>query len=360
MKYFIIVLFLHSFFVGAKSKITSVDFSKKDGVGKLSIHFQRLLTSTPEFEVRDKLIQVVVPASSVWPKIEKKVSIGRGNDLEISAYQYNKDIVRVRTVFPYSLKKDETKVSLIERGKSVDLFFPLPTTSSSVSRVSKDVYDESYLEELLSDQEIDKLEEGEKVVENADPPSDIPANPTETAPPMDEDQVALRMSADSAGEENTTGRFSFAPYIVKFASFLGLIFLGFFIVVKLLKKGVFNKGKLGFLSGTKVVEVLGKTYIAPKKSIMTIKAYDQVLLVGVDEKGMHFLTEIKNPIGFLKDGEREVVGDNFDTNVGRASLEDKKFNLKEILDKPAREEKRAMEKFSEKIKHKVRDLKSLQ
>ena len=55
-------------------------------------------------------------------------------------------------------------------------------------------------------------------------------------------------------------------------------------------------------------------------------------------------------------GEKEITGDNFDTNINRASKNEKDFNLKKILDRPAKGEV----KFSERIKSKVRDLKALQ
>ena len=348
---FIMTFFSFSIWADIKTKITSVSFEKIRNMGKMSIYFQSPIVSTPELLIKDKIIQVAIPHAAVWPKIDKRVSVKKKFDTKIMAYQYTNDLARVRAVLPYSVKGDKSKISLVEKGKSIDLLFPIPSKktvratrlNSMPSKVSKekslqkDSYDESYLEKLLSDKEISKLEESDESQDGIEDKDDV---------------VNVRMSSP---ERKTN--FSFLPYIFKVVFFLGIILLGLFVVVKILKKGIFNKSKLGFLSRTKVVEVLNKTYIAPKKSIITVKAHDQILLIGIDEKGMHFLTEIKNSVGLLKEGEKQLAGDNFDTNVQEATTKDKEFNLKEILDQPA---KNGGKKLSETIKNKVKNLKSLQ
>ena len=363
MKNFITILtiFLLSVSLYGKTKITSVAFQKvDDNRGQLTVNFQEPLTKIPELTVKNKILQVLVPDSFVWPMIEKKVTVNKKHDTKIMAYQYTKNLVRVRAVFPYDINDIKSKVELVEKEKSMEVFFPIGgqkevSSVSSTSAKNANIYDEAYLENLLNDREISKME-------NPKPDSDILK---EKSVQVQEDKVSLKMT----GQEKNPG-FSLPWYIGKFIVFLGAIILGFIGLVFLLKKSVFAKSRLGLLHNSNIIEVLNKTYISPKKSILAIKAYEQIILVGLDEKGMHFLTEIKNPTGLLKAGEKELAGDNFDTNVTDAAKSDKEFNLKEILDKPAGHGQKESGihpavkvnkgKFSEKIKSKMRDLKSLQ
>ena len=354
----LIILSAVSFCLNAKTIITSISFNKERDVGKIIVHLKRPMVSNPELVIKGKIIQVVVPNASVWPKIQKRISLNKNLDAQILAYQYEKNIARVRAVLPYNVNNVASKINLVEKKQAIEIIFPIISSDQKNTLAlksqfpNKDSYDESYLERLLNDKQTLPLKEEKTPLNQNKEKNDV---------------VSMKMSGQAKSPQ-----FSLLPYLGKAALFLGLILFGLFSVVYLLKKGIFNKGKLGFLSSTNVVQVLHKTYIAPKRSIMTIKAYDQILLIGVDEKGMHFLTEIKNPMGFLKDGERQIAGDSFDTNVDDADQKDKNFNIKEILDKPAKSNKKSIidflgnqkekrtVKFSEKIKNKVKDLKSLQ
>ena len=335
-----LLLFFPSAIYG-KTKITSVSFHRADqDMGRLVVNFQKPLNERPSLTTREKIIQVLVPNSFVWPMIKKNIAVDEKLDMKIMAYQYTKDLVRVRAIFPHGIDNIKSDIKLVEKEKSMEILFPL--VKEKVASVTKtplktakktpdtiEGYDESYLETLLNKKEIEKNER--------------------------EDTVGLKLS----GPEKA-GTVSLPWYIGKFIFFLAVILLGFIGLVALLKRSVFAKRKLGLLYNTDIVEVLSKTYIAPKKSILAVKAYKQVILLGVDEKGMHFLTEIKSPINVLKDGEKNLAGDNFDTNIDDADRKDKEFNLKEILDKPATGKKEDKVKFSERIKNKVRGLKALQ
>ncbi len=340
-----------SFCLNAKTRITSIEFNRDNDVGKIVVFLKQPILSSPKLVIKDKIIQVVVPNASVWPKIQKKISLNKNLDAQILAYQYTKDTVRVRAVLPYNIKNIASKVNLVEKQQSIEVFFPIllsnpkDTLVSKLQLQDKDSYDESYLELLLNDKKNSTYKK-EKAYLNTN---------KESIDQKKHDVVKLKMSG-----QDKRPRFSVLPYLGKFTVFLGLMLLSFFIIVSFLKKGVFNRGKSGLLGNKKTVEVLHKTFIAPKRSIMTIKAYNQILLIGVDEKGMHFLTEIKTPIDFLKDSERQITSDNFDTNVESASSKGKKFNIKEVLNRPAESNEKDKIRFSERIKNKVKDLKSLQ
>ena len=354
----LIIFFTVSLNLGAKTKITSLSFNKHHRDGKMTIHLKDSFISSPELVVKDRIIQVVLPNAIVWPKIQKNVSIHQNLDTQISAYQYTKDTVRVRAVLPYKIKEMASKINLVEKNNSIEIHFPITKPVQKDLTISKlptkDSYDESYLEQLLQDKEDAKLKE-EKLISYTDQNK------------KDLDRVSIQMSAPN--KERT---FSMMPYLGKFALFLGLILLGIFTIFLFFKKCIFNKNRLGTLGKAKIIEVLHKAYIAPKKTIMTIQAYDQIFLIGLDEKGMHFLSEIRNPAGPQKGQEQETTGSNFDTKMKEAESQGKEFNIKEILSRPAEEEKKDMmnfitnnnmdnkRKLSEHIKRKVKDLKSLQ
>ncbi len=178
---------------------------------------------------------------------------------------------------------------------------------------------------------------------------------------------------------NTTSKkednFSFAGYAVKFTVFLAMVLGLFYGVIQLLKKGVFNRGKLGFLNNHQMIEVLSTTYVAPKKSLMIVKAHKQLFLVANSENGIQFLSEMKDTSGIIKEGEKAVTGVNFDLNLFSAETAQNTeaapaFTLKEDITKstPVPEETalskvavaRDIVKFSDELKKKAKKLKPIE
>lgn len=107
-------------------------------------------------------------------------------------------------------------------------------------------------------------------------------------------------------------------YIIKFIFFMFLVLGLFYVLVYFFKKTVLGKGKLGFLNDTPVVTVLSNNYIAPKRSLITVKVHNQIFLLSNSEQGIHFLAEIKDTTGLIKQGERYVTGSNFDSSIDNA------------------------------------------
>lgn len=193
------------------------------------------------------------------------------------------------------------------------------------------------------------------------------------------DEVKLAVAAPARTEAKAevpkapgADSFSFAGYAAKFTLFLGLVLGLFYGVVQVLKKGVFNKGKLGFLNNGKMIEVLSTTYIAPKKSLMIVKAHKQLFLVANSETGLQFLAEMKDTSGIIKEGEKVITGTNFDLSMlsAEANTEESKVTLKENImeSTPVSEETplsriaKATDvvKFSEELKKKARKLKPIE
>ena len=130
-------------------------------------------------------------------------------------------------------------------------------------------------------------------------------------------------------EEPIKSSFSLTSYIGTFVAFLSLMILGFYGVLTLVKKGVIKKGKLGFLHSTKLVEVISTTHVAPKRTLMMVKAHKQIFLISNTESGMQLVSEINDVSGLIKTGEEELMGSNFDTNLFKATKKEKEFKLKE-------------------------------
>jgi len=386
MKKIILILSLSLIFVAnARVKINSVELDQQnDNLGKIVVSVSGLVKNNPEVTIKDSLLQIVIPDSVVWPKIEKKVSVnGEDFDTTLMAYQFNKDSVRVRAVLPYSLSGKEKLVSVSLKDGLVELIFPkqnagnpkvAPAVTKNVGRKpGVDKLDESYLEKLMNEKE----EKAPQAIE-----SNVASNVLKNT---DQKEVAEIKTAEdkiktsmSSVKKSSGDAFSITGYIGKFAAFLGLVLLLFYGAVNVLKKGILKKSKLAIFQNMKAIEVLNTTYIGPKKNLMMVKAHNQVFLIGTSEAGIQFLSEIKDVTGLIKNGEKEEVGENFDTNLDSAKIADKEMQLKETYT-PAqgaeREDKGALDnflanasttqvkdqvKFSDQIKNKIKRMRPLQ
>jgi flagellar biogenesis protein FliO len=358
----------------AKSKVRAIEYkADRNQQGTLVIDLKGPLSATPELLVKDNMIQISVPDSFVWPKIEKKISVKKDFDATVLAYQFNKGTVRIRTMLPFSLKGKEAGVNVTLRDRQIVVNFPKGATivKATKTKPSKSVmaYDESYLEELLKNKKTMQKEYGSELA-----PAGNTAN--EASRIVKADQVKMALSAqDKKPEATAKSSFSVMSYVGKFVAFLGVVLLLFYGVVTLMRKGVMKKGKLGFLNNQKMVEVLSTTYVAPKKSVMMVRAHNQVFLVGSSDAGLQPLGEISDVSGLLKDGEKKVAGNNFDTSLFDADSGNKEFKLKDMSEAKPEEStdgnpslaallaENTIEekvKLSDQIKNKVKNLKSFQ
>ena len=356
---FIITLFLQSQ-VLAKAKISSVNFTKDGRFGVTKIKLKGEFKGTPELTIKGDTVQVEIPNTIAWPKVEKKFSLNKNYDSTLMAYQFNKNIVRVRTILPYKLDGKEDKVSMVVNGDELELYYPLvdspaknvrdaikTTHGKTDNAKSKTSYDETYLEKLLQDK--------------------IETKTAEVAPTKNEISKELEkafndeVKTESSAIQKENG-FDISSYIFKFVGFFALLVAFIYGVMNLFRKGMLKRGGLGFLSNAKMVEVVSTTYIAPKRSILVLRVHKQIFLVAQSEKGMDFLTEITDTSSFMKEGEAQVTGNNFDTDLGSAVKADKEFNLKDLVEQtPSTEvEVKTDKRLSNQIKNKLKDLKQFQ
>ncbi len=321
----------------------------KGSEAKLVIKHAGTLNDNPKISVSDKVLNISIPNSGLGAKISKKV-----NGSSVSATMSGEETVAITLALPYSLKGRESDVTIALRDGAIDVHYPrlqaqkaLETqVSRSPSIVDKAVVleaeannaeaeklDENYLSSLVKKQEklADEKHADEKKVAQANAQSGT----DEAADRVNLTQAGVAKSsqvAEKSGtstEANGESRFSVAGYIGKFVAFLSLMIAGFYGVLTLFKKGIIKKGKLGFLHSTKLVEVLSTTHVAPKRTLMMVKAHKQVFLISSSETGIQFLSEINDVAGLIKSGEEEVTGSNFDTNLYSANKTDKEFKLKE-------------------------------
>lgn len=385
------LLFICKAFASDQAKIESVNFKNTKGSVEVEVLFDKAVTDIPKVSVRDKFVQLAISETEVWPKIEKSVTTYKPFDTKVMAYQFDKQTTRVRAIMPHEIKVSPDDIRMVLGKKRIVFNIPKDRALSAASpqgrypaidrtekekvvaqnQVKKESqkeassYDESYLTKLLKEKD-EELEKSLAIGKG----NDVLKEGLDTEKPsVKEDQVKSVLAAPEKSESGSakgSSNFSFMTYIGKYVAFLALVVLLFYGVMSLMRKGVLKKGKLGFLNSTKVVEVLNTTYIGPKRSLLLVKAHDQVFLVGSSEKGINLIHEVKDVAGLLKEGEKEIAGDNFDLNLGNAGSSDKEFNLKEDIRKAATNSKSANEltkdtvKLSDQIKSKVKNLKSLQ
>lgn len=371
---------LVSFAANAGVKVTSVDLKTSGANGYVNIALDGRSNELPDIRVYGKTIEITLTQADAFSAITKNVS-----GAQLSANVLNGKAI-VKAILPYDIDADG--VNLGWKNKNIEVIFPRgkvakPEATASVhtdrpvkqtpmapaapvvekkaaGKVSKDQLNEDYLNKLMNEPakkdeaaKADDTKKDEVKVHQAGlARQEVPAKPAaEIARPAD--------------------NFSFAGYAAKFAVFLAMVLGLFYGVVQLLKKGVFSRGKLGFLNNTQMIQVLSTTYVAPKRSLMVVKAHKQIFLVSNSENGIQFLSEMTDTTGLIKEGEKQVTGTNFDLNLGTAetATQEPVFKIKENINEstPVPEEKgiaaltaKDIVKFSDELKKKAKKLKPIE
>lgn len=318
-------------------KITDLGLKKIDNQSAIiELNFDKELTSNPEILIKDNMVQITLSDTIVWPKIEKQINLFASNrsDTTITAYQFDRNVVRARAILPFSLAGKETQGQMRKKNKGLEVIFPLQEKTTTMGNLTK--YDEAYLDQLIKG----KSESVQQI----------------------SDQVKnTNSSIEKSGDLDAQGGsgISYAGYFLKFITFLLMVLGIFYGIVWSFKKGVLKKGKFALLNSTNIVTVLSTSYLAPKQSLILVKVYEQVFLLGSTDKGLAFLSEIKDVPGLLKSGEKQLTGNNFDSDLLENEKAEKVFSLKDDINQ-SQEEMGAKVKFSEQIKKKMKKLRPLQ
>jgi flagellar biogenesis protein FliO len=367
---------LASFSTLAGVKVTSVDLTKNGANGYINVSIEGRSSELPDMKVYGKTIEITLSDAEAFNAISKSVS-----GAQLSANVLNGKAI-VKAVLPYDINAEG--VDLGWKNKNIEIIFPrgkvarvevdkpapvkpaIKTENKILTKVEnaapKENLNEDYLNKLVA-------EETQKAArrETDAPPAEVKKDE------LNVKQAAIAKSAAAPAPvlNKTTDNFSFAGYAVKFMLFLGVVLGLFYGVVQLLKKGVFSRGKLGFLNNSQMIQVLSTTYVAPKRSLMVVKAHKQIFLVSNSENGIQFLSEMTDTSGLIKEGEKQVTGTNFDLNLGSAesTTTEMSFKIKENINEsaPLPEEKgiaaltaKDIVKFSDELKKKAKKLKPIE
>lgn len=380
---------LASFGLQAGVKVTSLGLTTNGSNGYINIALEGRSGELPDVKVHGDTIEVILSDAEAFNAISKNVS-----GAQLSANVLNGKAV-VKATLPYDINpngvdlgyKNKNIEVIFPRGKAVarvEADRPLPPKQARVetdrpvkpaepevkktenkvlakveTTVKKEALNEDYLNKLMN----------EEKAAVARKETDVPPVKEEK---KDEIKVKQASIARTQIQENVKDNgFSFAGYAAKFTVFLALVLGLFYGIVQLLKKGVFSKGKLGFLNNTQLIQVLSTTYIAPKRSLMVVKAHKQIFLVSNSETGLQFLAEMTDTTGLIKEGEKVVTGTNFDLNLNAAEVttSETAFKIKEDINEstPIEEKKsfadltaKDIVKFSDELKKKAKKLKPIE
>lgn len=393
---FAALLTLVTFGAFAGVKVTNLDLTTDGSNGFIKVGIDGRSNNLPDVKVFGNTIEITLTEAVPFNAISKNV---RGATL--SANVLNGKAI-IRATLPYAI--NASAVDLGWKNSNIEVLFPRGVATATISRApvkevtiatntmapareaakvtapaKKAPAPEAAPKEVVREIGASKVTAVKKEELNEDYLNKLmnEGKDTPAAAAAVKDEVKTAAAAPARTEAEVpkapgTDTFSFAGYAAKFTIFLALVLGLFYGVVQVLKKGVFNKGKLGFLNNSKMIEVLSTTYVGPKKSLMIVKAHKQLFLVSNSESGLQFLAEMKDTTGIIKEGEKVVTGTNFDINMLNAEIgvETATVTLKENImeSTPVKEETplsriaKATDvvKFSEELKKKARKLKPIE
>lgn len=328
-------------------EVTSLSWSKNKTQALLKISFTDKLKVTPSWDYRSNSLEVFIPEAMISADFGKNSIDG----IKLK-HLLNKKGLLLKAIFPKgtifqkestSLRIDANSIELMANypvlGKKIEVAQKLPVKKVSAKKIVDEQSEKKITKEILNEDYLNELSASQSIVEKAD---------------------ASKTSTASVIKKND---FSLVGYAGKFVVFLGVVLLIFYGVVQMMKKGALGKGKLGFLNGNQLVEVLSTTYLAPKKSLLLVRAHKQVFLISSSDGGVQFLSEVEGTADILKEGEKIIAGNNFDTDLDTEdkSEENKvKVKLKENIYESKEQPKKEVVKFTDELKKKVKSLKPLQ
>lgn len=372
-KTYLALILLFTFSALADVTLTKIDFSKTQSKGKLKVGFKGEIEQYPSFTVIGDTILLKLSNARLSNQVDMRKNFSTNlKDTRVRAYHSKKNEVKVKAAFPFKMQKYKDLVSLTIRKDHIELTFPkINATTSALKKLNKSnkvVKQATKREEIKKSASVTKELLNENYLNSLSIKEDKKKIANKVAPINKTDTVKTTLAAnDKAPAKKAKSSISLASYAGKFVAFLGLVLLLFWGVVTIMKKGFIKKGKLGFLNKTDQVTVLSQTHIAPKKSLMLIQAHNQVFLVSNTDAGIHPISEIKDPSGLIKNGEKIISGSNFDDSLNTSSKEDKKFKLKEDISASNKQSSlsdligpKDKVKFSDQLKNKVKNLKPLQ
>jgi flagellar biogenesis protein FliO len=138
-----------------------------------------------------------------------------------------------------------------------------------------------------------------EAAEESPPEAGTPLQPDEAAPDSEQTPVASQAPGDiplgarqadrPLGEDSASADSSFMNVTLELFLYLGAIVVLIVLILVFFKRIIPGSHRL-FQS--KVVEVLGRTYLAPKQGLFLVKLADRILVLGVTGNSINVLSEI--------------------------------------------------------------------
>jgi len=329
-------------------KVTSLNYAKEGTIEKIKIQLDGRTTDLPDVVVNNKTIEIFMSNSDAFNSIKKDFEgrIITASKKDGKAY--------IKATLPGKIFEDSMNVDF--KNNQISLSFKSEQVAAP-KRAPKDIQVAKPAEkkaittkkESLNEDYLSKLAAEETKVE-----------PTKIVAVVDAIKITQAAPEKKIAEIKKSNDFSMLGYAAKFSIFLAAVLGIFYGVVQLLKKGLFNKGKLGFLNNSSMIEVLSTTYVAPKRSLMIVKAHKQIFLVSNSESGISFLSEMTDTAGIFKEGEKILTGTNFDADLENIDSLNLTMKLKENIHESAPAPTKDIAKFSEELKKKAKKLKPIE
>lgn len=354
---------------GAGVKVTGLDWLPQKSSGRFVVSTSGNSLETPEWSTKGNRLSLTLPGARLDKGIVRYVG-----GIRLAAANVNGGVLTTLTFLNGgAIAADNISMNLNDSRIEVVTQVPAGAQTVSAATTVAPVASESsrrpaIVKSDLGEDFLKKLEAEEST------PKEQPAAPVkvigQTVPAVQAKAVSLKdeIKNSQAAPARSNDGFSIATYAGKFVAFLGVVLMFFWAVVQMMKKGVLSKGKLGFLNGSSLVQVLSTTYVAPKRSLLLVKAHQQVFLVAASESGFEFLSEVRDVPGLVKEGEKFITGDNFDeVQSVESRVEPKNIKLKDDIYQSIAEEVKPVPKvnkdiarFSDELKKKVKNLKAMQ
>ena len=340
-----------TFVAHAGVKVTKLDWTPGERQGHFVISLDSALSVTPDWDVNGGRLAITIPNASI-----EKNTVSKHAGARVAAANVNSGVLATLTLDGTSFREEDISLNLKDGRIEV-------VTRQSSSRVARAPSIEAPPAPAPKAAKVEKKDLGEDFLKKLEAETQVkPAPVVVPAKALATDEV--RVSKAAPARESS---FSFVTYAGKFTAFLGCVLLFFWGITQFMKKGFLGKGKLGFLNNSQLVSVLSTTYIAPKRSLLLVKAHNQAFLVSSSEAGLQLISEVRDVPGLVKEGEKFLTGTNFDESVDVAENSPASPALEEKVDiyasKPLPEEKgvqRDLVRFSDELKKKVKNLKALQ
>lgn len=346
-------------------KVTGLDWVPQNGKGRFVVSVVGNGGEAPEWSTKGNRLSLVVPGAKIDKGIVRYVG-----GIRLAAANVSTGVLATLTFLNGgAIAADNVAINLNAAHIEVTTAVPANVRPFETAQIAAPIAPANDRKPAIL-----KTDLGEDFLKKLEAESTAPAAPvkvvgvpaaskTELPKISFKDEIKTTQASPSRNDN-----FSMATYAGKFVAFLGVVLMFFWAIVQMMKKGVLSKGKLGFLNGSSLVSVLSTTYVGPKRSLMLVKAHNQVFLVASSEAGFEFLSEVKDVPGLVKEGERFITGENFDevqkvedrTEAKVVKLKEDIYQSVPVEEKTVRSVNKDIARFSDELKKKVKNLKALQ